>query len=227
MPDRRFPAFTDWTAIDNSSGRRSRRMVRPGDTNPSEADDEEEWEKSSADEADWSMDQAATSVVPVKRASPRSGSGHPLDIVYKPKRRSDYDFAQAPPTVRLMDLGPLPPPPPNPNPKPNPPDPPPDNPPDPPLSSPEDFFKVFYPKISFPRAPDNPYRGPVPEGVREAHRKSLEAAKKVVMSPFSYRLEQPLAFDGSTTGIDVTPANFNAAVEIQSLKKLSQCLVTP
>ncbi|KAH9962562.1 hypothetical protein BC827DRAFT_1375715 [Russula dissimulans] len=106
-----------------------------------------------------------------------------------------------------MDVGPLPPPPTNPNPTPNLPDPPRGRPPDPNPAA------IAPEKTPF-KALDNPYRGPVPEEVIEAHKQSLMEALDFIRSPFWYSLTEPLRFNGESLGGAISPSDFNAAVAL-------------
>ncbi|KAH9954202.1 hypothetical protein BC827DRAFT_1272839 [Russula dissimulans] len=106
-----------------------------------------------------------------------------------------------------MDLGPVPPPASNPNPEPNPLNPPPGKPPDPFLNA----ATSGIPPIS---APDNPFRGPIPEEVVKAHNQSLTEALDFVRTPFRYGLAEPLRLDRECWGGKISPEDFNAAAKI-------------
>ncbi|KAI0278037.1 hypothetical protein BC826DRAFT_1113569 [Russula brevipes] len=113
-----------------------------------------------------------------------------------------------------MALGPVPPPPTNPNPTSNPPKPPPDKPPDPLIAAPSNFFRMNFTEAILPRIPSNPYRGPIPEELRIAHRTSLQLAKEAVTKPFIFHPQKPLELIGQEAGASVSSDDLNAAVDL-------------
>ena len=60
----------------------------------------------------------------------------------------------------------------------------------------------------------NPFRGPIPQKLRLEHQKSLEGALRSIGAPFHFELKEPIRFDESAMGIEMSLDDFNALLAL-------------
>jgi hypothetical protein len=84
---------------------------------------------------------------------------------------------------------------------------PPDIPPDPSIS-------MLFPENTPYRLPNNPFRGQISKGLKEAHKMALQDALDSVRGPFLFNPVEPYTFNGTCVDVDTPSESFNSAVTL-------------
>jgi len=71
---------------------------------------------------------------------------------------------------------------------------------------------MLFPEKPPYRVPNNPFRGPISEGLSKMHKKALQDALRSVRGPFLFDSVEPYKFDGTCVGADTPSESFNSAV---------------